>query len=606
MRIIPPRRREKEWWEDDEQRRAAVEVAGKLGLSRRDLIKFMAATSSAAGAALLLDACGGGEEKKPAGEATGAAGSPAAGGLPGDAAPADKQVFRTYVTTDPGTLEYNGSYYGGGISQLFAPLQAYDVNFNVENYLAVSVEKSADGTTWTYKLNPNAKWSNGQAMTAEDWVFSFKYTVEPKRTTNSALTLYYEIEGAEDYNKGKGSFDAIGVKAIDPQTVQIKLRRPFGVWPLINAYWSSTPVYRPAVEKYGEKWTAEDTIVTNGPFKLTSWKHNEKLVAEPFEGWVGKKPNLRRLEYLIVDANAALLAYENDELDYNSILPADWPRIQADANLKKQVELQAGINTWYLLGEVNHKPFDDKRVRLAVHHAIDRDKIAKQVLQGLAAPAFSFVAPEIKIGNVSDDAEVKDLQKYDPQAALAALRGSPYEGGTNWPSKITLAWPNTRDASVNPAAEAIAIMLRDVLKMPVELLGIENRTFVAQAFQNPKPFPMVFWAWTADYPHPENYFLPVFASIPPPDKRRHMFSDARFDELTQKAGGIIDEAEADRTYKELGKILIREGYATMIIHKKNAFLFKPRVGGLPRNKSGEWPQANMYRRTFEEIYIKKS
>ena len=158
MHIIPPRRRTKEWWEDDEQRQRAAAVAQKLGLSRRDLIRFMAASSTAAGAAMLLDACGGSADKTDESKeapAAGQQGQPgAAGGMPADAAPADKQVFRGSAETNPGTLEYNGSYYGGGISSLFAPLQAYDQNLKVINYACESAEKNPDGTIWTYKLRP--------------------------------------------------------------------------------------------------------------------------------------------------------------------------------------------------------------------------------------------------------------------------------------------------------------------------------------------------------------------------------------------------------------------------------------------------------------------
>ncbi|MGH2584167.1 MAG: peptide ABC transporter substrate-binding protein, partial [Dehalococcoidia bacterium] len=526
---------------------------------------------------------------------------------PSDAAAADKQVMRWTTPTNPGTLEYNGSYYGGGISQLFAPPQAYDANYNIVDHAVQFVEKNADSTLYTYRVPDGAKWSNGQPMTAEDWVFSFKYAVDPKRTTNSAATLFYEIKGAEDYHKGSGSLDAIGVKAVDERTFQIEMRRPFALWPLINAYWSSTPVYKPAVEQYGESWTQEGRIVSNGPFKLDSWKQDQVLTAVPNEGWVGEKPLLSRLEYYVIGPEAGILPYENDEVDFVIIPAQEWPRVRADAKLKEQVQQYAEINTWYLVGEVTQPPFDDKRVRLAMHKAIDRDTLSERVLQGLGVPAYDFIAPEIPIGRVGDEPEVQALLKYDPKGALAALKGTAHEGGTNWPSTITLGFPNTRDPAVSrPMSEAIALMLRETLKMPVEVQGVENRTYVAQQFSANRPYHLSMWAWTADYPHPENYWLPVFSSTPPIDKRRHAFSDKEFDELIAKAGGITDEREQENVYKQIGRRLITEAHATPLIHRRRADLYKPRVGGLPRNEQGEIPQSNIFRMWNQFIYIKKT
>jgi ABC-type transport system substrate-binding protein len=141
--------------------------------------------------------------------------------------------------------------------------------------------------------------------------------------------------------------------------------------------------------------------------------------------------------------------------------------------------------------------------------------------------------------------------------------------------------------------------------MPVEVQGLENRTFVAEQFGANKPFPLVLWAWTADYPHPENYWLPVFSAIPPIDKRRHAFDDKAFNDLIAKAGGITNEQEADKTYKEIGRMLIKEAYATPIIHRKNAWMFSSKVGGLPRNDLKEIPQENIFRLWNSTIYIKK-
>src|SRR5262249_13073883 len=162
----------------DEQRRLATATFSRLGLSRRALITLMAATSSAAGAAMLLDACGGENKKEEkaaplSGQSSAGAAQTAAGGLPSDAAAADKQVLRWPTATDPATMEFNGSYYGGGFSQLWAPLQVMDPTFKVINYACESAEKNADGTVWTYRLRRDAKWTNGQPVTAEDWVYSF-------------------------------------------------------------------------------------------------------------------------------------------------------------------------------------------------------------------------------------------------------------------------------------------------------------------------------------------------------------------------------------------------------------------------------------------------
>ncbi|MBA3063221.1 MAG: peptide ABC transporter substrate-binding protein, partial [Atribacteria sp.] len=167
------------------------------------------------------------------------------------------------------------------IEQLFLGLTDFDdETMEVVPELATSWEVSEDGLVWAFHMRKDVKWTDGKPVTAHDIEYAVKRTCDPATASNYAYVLYI-IKGAKEVNTGEISdLNHIGVKAIDDYTIQFALNHPAGYFPSIAGMWVTRPVPKWTIEKYGEKWTEPENIVTNGPYLLTKWVHEDELILE--------------------------------------------------------------------------------------------------------------------------------------------------------------------------------------------------------------------------------------------------------------------------------------------------------------------------------------
>ena len=216
-----------------------------------------------------------------------------------------------------------------------------------------------------------------------------------------------------------------------------------------------------------------------------------------------KDVHLNRVIIPIIPVATGALPYENNELDLTLLQAGDLKRLQSDPRMQKDVFRYPYPGTWYLLPQVTKPPFDNLKVRRAVSQAIDRDNVVK-VSQGLAIPAWSMIPPGFP--GAIDDPKVKAIQKFDKKAALDHLKGTPFEGGKNWP-KITLTM---RDEALGakPLAEAVQAVLVENLNMKVDLEVLEQRVFRERLWKQDLQF--VWIRWFMDYPDPHNEYFDTF------------------------------------------------------------------------------------------------
>ena len=281
------------WLEDDTQRALfaarIADAAQRNGVSRRTFLT----TLGLGGAAALLAACGApatssSSSQAPASTtsssgaapavtaaiaepaATAAAAAPAATagttGAPaatvGNVLPDDQQVFHYAFNADPASHDYNKDLYCGGESTLFAGLTILSADYEAQPYAADSWSTSSDGSVYTFKLNPKAKWTNGDPVTAADFVYSFTRQLDPK-TAASYAAILYDIKGAEEWNSGKGgSADKLGLKAVDQYTLEITLNGPREYFPMLLGYASALPAHKASVEKFGETMMMPRRVTT--------------------------------------------------------------------------------------------------------------------------------------------------------------------------------------------------------------------------------------------------------------------------------------------------------------------------------------------------------
>jgi ABC-type oligopeptide transport system substrate-binding subunit len=571
---------------DQEQLVLLAERLQAIGVSRRELLKVAGALTGAVAA------------NKMSGGWSSAVAQPA---LPPGTKLAKQQVFRWALPNEPSSLDTNRYLYGGGDPLLWAWLMKFDPDYKPVPWLAERFEVSPKGDVYTFYLRPGLKWSNGDPVTAQDFVWSYQRKLDPA-TAADYPGFFYDIKNAEKINKGAiKDLSELGVKAKDERTLEFTLEGPRGYFHVLMAYAATAPSHRATVEKFGDKWTEPGNIVSNGMFVLESWDHNKQLTLKKNPLYFEKdKITLEKVVRPIIAVQSQLLAYENNELDFVGVPASDLKRIQNDPRLSKELLPYDSPITWYLTPQVTHPPFDDIRVRRAVSHAIDRKTIAEKVIQGQGVPAHSYVPPGLPGHiDVAKYPRFLEFQKFDPKLAMAALKGTRYEGGKNWP-KITLSM---REEGPNPKAmaEAIQAMLAQHLKMNVELEILEQRVFRERLWKLDLQF--IFIRWFADYPDPHNeYYDTLYSKLA--GGRRQAWSNAQFDTLLEQGREELDGEKRLALYRQAEEVLQQDVGYVPVVWGLFFGMFKPWVKGQPRNSREQiMVDGNIYRWAREHMYI---
>src|SRR5256884_4646708 len=337
----------------------------------------------------------------------------------------------SWFQNDPTSQDFNKDLYCDGVPALFAGLMKFNVNFEAIPYVAEKIPPNSDGSAWTFTIRKDSKWSDGSPCTAHDFEYSWKRQLDPATAAPYASFLY-DIKNAEAFNKKELTDPSqLGVRAKDDFTLEVALEGPRGYFPVLAAYLAALPAHRASVERHGDKWTEAANIVCNGPFVLESWQHGKAMVLRKNKHFFGAKDViLDKVVIPIVPVASGALPYENNELDLTSLQTGDLKRLQSNPKTVEEVFRYPFPGTWYLIPQVTKPPFDNVKVRRAVGHAIDRANVVK-VAQGFALPAHSMIPPGFP--GAIDDPKIRAIQKFDPKAAMAMLKGTPYEGGKNWP-----------------------------------------------------------------------------------------------------------------------------------------------------------------------------
>ena len=261
----------------------------------------------------------------------------------GDDGPlASNQEFRLRIAADPGTLDPQLASVAEEISivkQLFQGLFTYDENLNVVPAVALELPTkenggiSEDGLTYTINLRQNAKLSDGQPVTAYQFQYALQRLFDPEAGAQGRyFSFYTAIAGAEAAVSGEGPVDGVDVTALDDYTLQIKLDREQPTLTVLLALWPASPLRQDLLALYGDAWTEPNNFVGNGPFVLVEYRPGQRLVLEANTQYRGDvQPTLQRLVYTIIpEDSAALLAYQNGEIDMTDIPLADSARFADD------------------------------------------------------------------------------------------------------------------------------------------------------------------------------------------------------------------------------------------------------------------------------------
>ncbi len=555
-----------------------------IGVGRRDFLKVIGAMAAAGG----LGFVGRAEATQPTRPA------------PGEKL-AKEQVIRIggggYYDSDPSSHDFNKDLYCNGEPALFAGLMRFNADFVAVPWLATKVESNKDGSVWTFRMRRDSRWSNGAPCTAHDFAWSWKRQLDPATAAPYAAFLY-DIKNAEAFNKGEAKDPAlVGVRTKDDYTLEVTLEGPRGYFPVLTAYLAALPAYRPAVEKHGDKWTEAANIVCNGPFTLESWDHNKQFTRKKNSYYYdAKNVHLERAITPIIPLASGFLPYENNETDFSLVPPGDLRRVQGDPKLTKQIFRYTYPGTWYLIPQVTKAPFDNVKVRRAVARAIDRETVAR-VSQGFGIPAHCMIPPGFP--GYIDDRKVREIQRFDPKAAMAELKGTPFEGGKNWP-KIVVTM-REEGYGAKPMAEAVQAMLLEHLNMRTELEVLEPRVFRERLWK--QDLQLVWIRWFMDYPDPHNEYFDTFYGKRT-SGRRQAWTNDEFDRLLEAGRGERDTKKRMELYKKAEEVLQTDvGYVPVTWVVRYA-AFKPRVRGVEKNRFGEFVvDGNIYVDMLSHLYV---
>lgn len=443
--------------------------------------------------------------------------------------------------------------------------------------VAESWDISEDGRTVTFHINPAARWSNGEAMTAHDYVWSWQRALNPAMGNLYAYMLY-PIRNAEAFATGQlDDFSQVGVKALDDLTLQVTLNERTPYFIQLMDHYSTFALHRATIEKFGKAtdrftpWTRVENIVSNGAFRLKEWKLNRRIVVEKSDTY-WDRDNVK-LNGVVFYPTENIVSEERmfrvGQLHYTQSIPLD--KIPVYRAMENSPYVQAPyLGTYYFLINTQQPPMDDVRVRRALSMAVDRDKLNRTVLQGSNVAAYSITPPDT-LGYYPPK-----LFDYDPEKARALLAEAGYPDGRGFPP-LELTY-NTSE-SHRKIAVALQQMWKDALNIKVTLSNQEWKVYLDSVTQ--MDFQIARRGWIGDYVDPNN-FLDLF--ITGGGNNNTGFSDPRYDEMILRlAPRAKTREERYEIFFEAETILMEQMPIIPIYTYTSKHLIHPSVKGMPSN-----------------------
>ena len=458
-------------------------------------------------------------------------------------------------------------------------------NSSVHNALATKTVVSKDKKTYTFTLRKNAKWSNGDKVTAKDFVYSWQRTVNPKTASEYAY-LFSGIKNADKIVAGKANYKTLGIKADGDYKLTVTLDRPVPYFKLLMGFALFFPQNQKAVEKYGSKYgTASNKLVYNGPYKSVGWTGTNlkwKLVKNP-QYWNKKNIKMDTINYQVVkDSSTALNLYNSKKLDVTTITGSQVAQYKNN----KAYKLRKEASTFYLQLNEKRSYFKNKKIRQAVSMSIDRNQLTSKVLADGSQNPLGYVSAGLaenpKTGqDFAKEAQVKSAVTQNLTQAKKLLKEGLKEEGMS-SLKFTLMADDT------PAGKAT----NEFLQSQIEKLGsnvkvtVQNIPFKTRLTNSTNgKFDAVVTGWGADFADPIS-FLQLF--VTGNSNNNGSWSNKEYDKLI-KASSTTDANNEEKRWDDMvkaEKILMQEQGIVPIYQQAASQLWNTKLKGEVYNSAG--------------------
>ena len=475
--------------------------------------------------------------------------------------------------------------------QLLEGLVSKDADGNIIPAVAVSWESTPDYKTWTFKLRPEAKWSNGEPVTAHDFVFAWQRLADPTTAAPySSYLNYMQIENAQDIIEGKKKPSELGVKATDDHTFVVSLSSPVPYLVGMTAHQSVLPVPKSVVEKLGDAWVKKENFVGNGAYKLTNHVINEKIEFERSPTyWNDKETVINKATFLSIPlATTDVQRYRAGETDITNYgLPTElFAKLKAE--LPNELFVVRSLSTY--MYEINNKkaPFDNVKVRKALNLALDRSVITDKVLGQGQTPTYVFTPTYIGEGSAIKQPAYSEQSMADRNAEAIKLLEEAGFSKSN-PLKFTILY-NTNENHKKIAIAAASLWKSNTKGLvDVKLENQEWKTYIDTRRQG--NYDVARAGWAADYDQATtflNYFLSNSSN------NTAFYQNKAYDEALAESYKATDAEGRMAAYAKAEEVLAADAGVVPVYNYVNTRLVKPYVKGY----EGKDPQDHIYLRNL--------
>lgn len=455
--------------------------------------------------------------------------------------------------------------------------------------LAERWEISKDGRVYTFHLRTNAAWSNGDPITAQDFVWSWRRILSPETASEYVGVLYY-LKNGEAYATGRlKDFQQVGVRALDPATLRVELEGPTAFFLDLCCFQPYSVVPRPWIERFGDRWLHARPFMASGAYTLERWRLNDRVrLRRNPHYWDAANTRSEVVDMLTCTSPATAL-----NLFTSGAVDVIWDKELVPPDLLDQLlprpdfHTYPSLGTYFLRVNVTRKPLRDPRIRCALAMAIDKERIVRRITRGGEAVARGISPPGIANGDrpYSPPAGLP----FDPDAARKQIAEAGFPGGRGFP---TLVYTFNTAENHRKVGVELREMLGRELGITVELRQLEWKTYLRAQFM--LDYDLIRSSWVADYNDP-NTFLDLFMSDNP--NNRTGWRCPAFDQAVRAANATADPAERQSRLHAAETLLVQTEVPIIPVffYVGMEFYDPARISGIFSNVRSEHPLRTLAR-----------